>query len=237
MSRHDVNDESKKFYSEIIDSLWENKPVSVVRYGDGELACVMLHNTGRGGKNADGDDYYPPLCNSIKETLVNPILAENFYPCLGSHCRDIGFVTELKRVGIWNESIPFRDAFVFVHAGIDGRLQELIDLLNTKYSIFVAPKYLHELKIDFNHVIEAPVRGSWRDSERLEQAIEDVLPDEEMAIVIMPVGMGAVPLIHSLYRRHGSKHTFIDFGSPFDAYVDSHVHRSHFDLIENKLDL
>ena len=76
MSRHDVNEASKNFYAEIIDSLRENKPVSVVRYGDDELACVMLHNTGRGGKNADGDDYYPPLCNSIKESLVNPISAE-----------------------------------------------------------------------------------------------------------------------------------------------------------------
>ena len=237
MSVHDVNESSVKFYKHIVDSLKEDKPLSVVRYGDGELVCVMNLKKGLGGHNADGDAYLPELGQAIKESIMQPIKDANFHHAFGAHCVVAGFVTELQKQRIWNAEIQFQDAFVFIHAGIDGRLQELIELLNKKHSIFVAPKYMHDININFNTIIEAPETSAFRDASRLEKEVEEALHKSDMSIVIMPIGMSAIPLVQSLFKKHGKKHTFIDFGSPFDAYVKSHVHRSHFDKIQNKLDL
>lgn len=234
---HDTNESSVKFFQHIIDSIKENKPLSFVRYGDGELLCMMNLKKGLGGQNADGDAYLPDLGEALKDSIMHPVKEENFHHGFGAHCTEAGFVRELERQRIWNFTIKFQDAFVFIHAGIDGRLQKLIELLNQKHSIFVAPKYLHDININFDKVIEAPNRSAYRDSARLEKEIDDALHKSDMSIVILPIGMSAIPVVHSLYKKHGDKHTFLDFGSPFDAYVKSDVHRSHFDKIQNKLDL
>ena len=237
MSVHDVTDGSIKFFKHIVDSLKEDKPLSVIRYGDGELVCVMNLKKGLGGHNADGDPYLPELGQQIKDSIMNPFKDENFHHAFGAHCVVTGFVTELEKQRIWNSSIHFEDAFVFIHAGIDGRLENLIDLLNEKHSIFVAPKYMHDININFDTIIEAPKTAASRDATRLEKEIGEALHTSEMSIVIMPIGMSAIPLVRSLFKKHGKKHTFLDFGSPFDAYVKSDVQRSHFAKIQNKLDL
>lgn len=234
-SVHDVTDWSKKFFEKIIADIEADKPFSVVRYGDGELTCMMHAKKGGGGVNYDGDLYSPILGNMIKDSIMNPTITDNFHYCLGEHCHQIGLVRDLTRDRIWNASIRFEDAFVFVHAGMDGRLQDFVDLLNTKHSIFVAPEYLQVLPINFNERVVTPKNNSFGKKDDIAKEVIAKLPENETSIVVCALGMSAIPIILNLYRSNGSKHTFIDIGSVFDPYVEEGRYRSHFEKISKKL--
>ena len=49
MSVHDSNDWSEALFSRIIESIQSENPITIVRYGDGELTCVMYAKKGGGG--------------------------------------------------------------------------------------------------------------------------------------------------------------------------------------------
>ena len=40
-SVHDVTDWSRKFFDKVVADIEADKPFSVLRYGDGELTCMM----------------------------------------------------------------------------------------------------------------------------------------------------------------------------------------------------
>ena len=237
MSVHDSNDWSEALFSRIIESIQSENPITIVRYGDGELTCVMYAKKGGGGFNYDGDLYDANLGAMIKDTILNPIAESNFVYALGEHCRHVGFVSTLERDKLWNPNIKWEDAFVFVHAGIDGRLQSLIDLINEQHSIFVAPEYLHGIKVDFDTYVTTTEHRSFTAKDEIERKVEEQLSQDSPSIVICALGMSAIPIIHSLYRKFGNSHTFIDIGSVFDPYVSDGKYRSHFDKIQKKLDL
>jgi hypothetical protein len=234
-SVHDVTDWSRKFFDKVIADIEADKPLSVLRYGDGELTCMMHSKKGGGGVNYDGDLYSPILGNMIKDSIMNPTIADNFHYCLGEHCHQIGLIRDLTRDRIWNASIKFEDAFVFVHAGMDGRLQKLVDLLNQKHSIFVAPEYLQTLPIAFNERVISPKNNSFGKKDDIAKEIISKLSENETSVVVCALGMSAIPIILNLYRSNGSKHTFIDIGSVFDPYVEDGKYRSHFEKIKTKL--
>jgi len=166
---------------------------------------------------------------------MNPIIAENFFYALGEHCHQIGLVRDLVRDKKWNASLSFQDAFVFVHAGIDGRLQKLVDLCNERHSIFVAPEYLQKLPINFDNRVVSPDHNSFTKKGEIVAEIAQHLGEVENSIVICALGMSSIPILKELYQKFGTRHTFIDIGSVFEPYVENGMYRSHFDKIKTEL--
>ena len=115
-SVHNSNEWSEKFFARMMGMIEADKPFTIVRYGDGELTCIMHAKKGGGGVNYDGDHYSPELGHMIQDSVMHPIVAENFFYALGEHCHQIGLVRDLVRDKKWNASLSFQDAFVFVHA-------------------------------------------------------------------------------------------------------------------------
>lgn len=220
---------SDPFFAELISKISQDIPVSVARYGDGEVMCAIAVRKGQGGTNADGDRYNPSLGKLLIDTFKNPINDPNFYYAYGPHCHKMGFTTRLKQDKIWNDSIKWQDAYVFINAGINGSLQQLIELLNEKPSILLAPKYLHDLPIDFDHKIAVAGKQAFGAYGEYEKKLREATSDGRQYIVILIAGMSATWMTHELFKLHGTKHSFLDFGSPFDAYaLNSPIERSHF---------
>lgn len=234
-SVHDSNEWSEAFFADMMQRIRKKDPFTLVRYGDGELTCIMHAKKGGGGVNYDGDLYSAELGNMIQDSVMNPIIAENFFYALGEHCHQIGLVRDLIRDKKWNASVKFQDAFVFVHAGIDGRLQELVDLVSENKSIFVAPEYLQTIPIKFDGRITTLDHNSFVDRNKIVEEIEALLNPDEHTIVLCALGMSAIPILRTLYQKFGTRHTFIDIGSVFDPYVENGMFRSHFAKIKTKL--
>ena len=55
------------FYRFILDEIDANRTFSLIRFGDGELQCIINTSTGYGGGNADGDPYLPKLGEYLKK--------------------------------------------------------------------------------------------------------------------------------------------------------------------------
>lgn len=235
MDRHDPNEGSVAFFQALLDNITSGKPQSVVRYGDGELSCILSARKGKLGQNYDGDLYSKPLGDAIGKSLLSPIDSENYHYCLGSHCHHIGLVRDLVKYKIWNPSINFKDAFVFVHAGINGELQKLIDYVQSNHSVLVAPEYLHDIPINFSSRVISPNNNSFLDQKNIEEKIEERISKEGHSVVLCALGMSAIPIIQSLYLKHGNSHSFLDIGSILDPYVENGKYRSHFEKITHKL--
>ncbi len=234
-SVHNSNEWSEKFFARMMRMIEADEPFTIVRYGDGELTCIMHAKKGGGGVNYDGDHYSPELGHMIQDSVMHPIVAENFFYALGEHCHQIGLVRDLVRDKKWNASLSFQDAFVFVHAGIDGRLQKLVDLCNERHSVFVGPEYLQKIPINFNERVVSLDHNSFAKKAEIIREIESHLVDAEKSIVICALGMSAIPILRELYQKFGLRHTFIDIGSVFDPYVENGMYRSHFAKIQTKL--
>lgn len=223
------DEDSEPFFAEIMDKLSKNTPVSVARYGDGEVMCALAVRKGQTGRNDDGDPFTQQLGRLLIETFKNPTSDPNFYYAYGGHCHQMGMTTRLRSDKIWNDRIHWRDAYVFINAGINGTLQQLIDMLNERPSILIAPSYLHDISIDFDHKISVPKYQAYGLFGDIERQIRHATEDGRNYIVILVAGMSATWMTHQLFHLHGKKHSFLDFGSPFDAYVlNTHVKRSHF---------
>ena len=78
MSVHDTNVKSEALFARIIDSIQSELPITIVRYGDGELVCIINSKRGGGGLNYDGDPYDADLGVMIRDTILNPISQANF---------------------------------------------------------------------------------------------------------------------------------------------------------------
>ena len=45
----------------LLDEIDSKRPFSLVRFGDGELQCIVRTYKGNGGENGDGDPYLPKI--------------------------------------------------------------------------------------------------------------------------------------------------------------------------------
>ena len=220
-----------KFYQFLLDEIDGNRPFGLIRYGDGELGCVAQLKKGRGGKNHDGDPYLPYLCEYLKNMILNPTRADNFYYCLNGEYANCGVRTDLQKKKSWNNDIRWQDAYVFIEALLHNRLDEFISRLNTNHSVLVGAKYMHKVDIDFDEKIEISGIAAFGESGRVIKELDAILSEKTNSIVVFTAGMSANVFVNEAFKKWGNQHTFIDLGSVLDSMVESRIHRSYFNQL------
>ena len=220
------------FYRFILDEIDSKRPFSFIRFGDGELQCIVRTFKGRGGQNADGDPYLPKLGEYLKKIILNPTRSDSFHYCLNGEYASGDVRNDLQKKGCWNDKIRWQDAYVFIHALLDNKLDEFISRLNKNHSVLVGAKYMHEVDIDFDDKIEIAGIASFGESGRVIKELDAILSEEKKSIVVFTAGMSANVFVNEAFKKWGTQHTFIDLGSVLDSMVESRIHRSYFSQLK-----
>ena len=214
----------------------ENKPVSFLKFGDGEYNCVFLNWY---GSNCDADTYTNKLSyhlhNSFKYLVNN---TDNTY---------IGLWHNSENKSRWNTLVDKQINWVDYHTIIFDKTNDhkKVDLYraiqNSKSKkIIVCNELLIKSKLLLNadHIVVVPF-NNWFDSQfdRILEEVKSYIGNDKNHIVITCCGMSAKVLIAELNKCF-STGIYLDFGSALDLICtrrDSRGHKYDYNYVENLL--
>ena len=220
------------FYRFLLEEIDSNRTFSLIRFGDGELKCILSTIKGGGGVNGDGDPYLPKLGEYLRKMILNPTRSDSFHYCLNGEYFRGSVGNDLQKKESWNDKIRWQDAYVFIHALMENRFDEFISRLNKNHSVLVGAKYMHKVDIDFDEKIEIAGMASFGESGRVIKELDEILSEEKKSIVVFTAGMSANVFVNEAFKKWGTQHTFIDLGSVLDSMVESRIHRSYFSQVK-----
>lgn len=196
-------------YHEMINKIKRGETFSFARYGDGEYNSLM--GTGYNGCTSSGNTYTSKIKRLIQETLDNPHLDDGYWYAASPAG---------KRFRKNFNEINWRDADLLSAASFHGELKSFINILNNKTSILVAPKYLHEIKINFNKYYEIPNVNSYNKIETIIPEIKNLIKKYKNPIICIIGGTTSEVLVYKLHPFVKNQGWLIDVGAVFDPYVD-----------------
>jgi hypothetical protein len=218
----------------------EHKPVSFLKFGDGEYYCAFSNY----GANCDNDYYTPKLSFFIKQSFKYIVEnTDNIY---------IGMWHSIENVKKWEELVNKKVNWVNYHTIIidNNRNEEIIKeklqlykaIKNSKSKkIIICNKLLIKSKIllDADHIVIVPFNNWFDDNfDEIFQQIKNLIENDENHIIITCCGMSAKVLIASL-RKIFSNGIYLDFGSALDFICtkkDSRGHGYDYTYIEKIFD-
>lgn len=191
-----------------VDKLQRGETFSLVRYGDGELACML----GAVGKNTDGCDYSRQLGDDLRYSLTRT--EGDFY--YGMQRVLPGDVVKFRKVRPAGR--PWLDSEVFGRALLDGELYPLIQQLKGMTTTIVGNQ--HHAKMawllgSFRHVL-TPECNTYTEKDRLIDYLLDHC--QRPAVYLFSCGMTAKVMIAQLHGRLGEKSWLIDVGHLWDVF-------------------
>jgi len=198
----------------LVEQIRSGAPVSFARYGDGEWSAIL----GRDGENCDGHKYSVELQKGLRESILdNPAYSIGMQPvALKTMGRDvIRFISENKLDYHWWNADLFHDA------NLNGTLFPFIELLQNSRTVIIGPEYLSELMLfsSISH-IKIPQKNCFDSYESIYSDIETIAVRESAGcIFLFSASMASNVLIHNLFKKFGTKHSFLDVGSLWDIYV------------------
>jgi hypothetical protein len=195
------------------ERLSRNEPVSVARYGDGEMLAVL----GTKGSNCDGSQYFPDLSEALRQTLEVP---RDYLHCIAPK------VTSRKN-GLTESSfhwitkhcpqVEWYDSEVFLNAMLAGTLAPLIEVIEAKEILVVGNTHLRKAPLHYQEFVEIPTLNAWLDYAFI---LDQVRARMHAAnVVLFCGGMTSKVLIYDLYPTWGKTHFMLDFGSILDQAV------------------
>lgn len=201
-------------YERILDMLREGNPFKFARYGDGEFFCMA----GKIGRNCDKHEYFPDLGAALNEAWYSSpeyIVGVQPLSVFGGLYRKVADAGPKRIV----------NADVLHNASIDGQLQRLIDVLNTRSTILVGPKHLEGMKPAAHLVI--PSLNCWKTYEDTRALILNCLGMTTNPVFLLCASMMSEVLINDFKEAEA---TFIDCGSVFDPYFNVKSRSYHHKL-------
>jgi len=227
----------------------EDKPFSYIRFGDGEIICLLGHQPHV--SNYDDDYYGVILGKEILKIIQTPILKQNFFYGLAPHISRIGgnLLNECKRkpkkkggVRKWNDNIKWVSATTFIDANKDGYMREFISALNHKTICLVANDNFKDIKIlegKIKYNINIPHTATWvQEGENVIHLIKKISSKSKKSIIfLIGAGMSSLPIIYNAYKEVGEKDILIDIGSALDPYIKQGRFRSWMVDMPNKSDI
>lgn len=224
-------------FDTICEKIRNGEHFSLARYGDGEFSAIL----GIQGANCDGHEYYPEMGRALGDIL------KSFPPYfIGLHQDnkiDRETITWLYRAGLAKEvempdGVEYDPVIRFVPNSVfhDAQVGKYNDGVRTiqkpsaidqfwkacegKNMWIVGPGYLEEqTKVHANHVV-IPGNGTFQHIDNI-LTILDRFHDFTGSVVLVCASMCAPIIVDHLWRKYRDSATFIDFGSVFDAYVES----------------
>jgi hypothetical protein len=192
------------FLKSIFYKLENQIPFAFSRWGDGE----WLNIRGDNGKNIDGNKYFNDLGINLKEIVKKK---QDYY--LGAQDYKLfGLLSDVRNYKVNN----WHDADIFHKLSIKGRLNELLQIFNDSYIVYVGNS--NHSKLNFiNEFIEIPINDSWLEKDIILNKIEATFSDKHK-IYLFSAGMATNVFIDTLWKKN-SKNSYMDIGSTFDPFV------------------
>ena len=190
-------------YPTMLSMLREKKPFAFVRYGDGELNCMM----GCVGANTKCEHKYSPeLAKALKHAMV----AEKDYH-IGMMVNVLaGNEYSSKLARELAEKLPICSSLILHHASGRGKLAAFFKAVGPV--VMVGPRHMSGMApwLNITRHVEIPDRNCW---EKTEKIIPQLTSGETYLFV---ASMPAKVWIREAWDK---KTTLIDIGSVFDPYV------------------
>jgi hypothetical protein len=204
-----------KAYEEMLEVIKSGKTFSFPRYGDAELLLL----NGRGlHHNCDGNAYDPKLKELLKETIDKPHSSDDYWYSFAMNGRGFREYTHINWV----------DADLLSCANFHGKLKPFIELLNQNDSILVAPKYQHDISVDFSAYFTIQDRNSFEILDEIVFGVEKLIKNYKKPIICMALGLSSEAIIYKLHSLVKGTCWLIDIGAIFDAYLETRIRRSYF---------
>jgi hypothetical protein len=212
------------FTQTLIEHITEEKPITFVKFGDGECYCMLFVK----GRNCDRDTYTPKLGFGLIDALIYFSHQPTCY---------VGEWSNPQMIN-WYKSIvaPATIQFVDYHSLImynDENTEKAALIRAIHHSkqkkIIVCNDLLVKAKLLFkaDELVFVDRRG-WFDTQidRVVEACQRAIGDCKNPIVMTMAGMGSKVLLrrlHALYKEG----TFLDFGSAVDKICTKRETRGH----------
>ena len=205
--------------SHIIECIENSKPVSFLKFGDGEFNCMSQHY----GCNCDGDIYTYKLSNGLIASFK--FLVEN---------------TNNSYIGSWHtdnvkcycESLVTKPVnWCKYHTIIFDKNNDIMKAKlykaikqSTRKKIILCNKHLikSEKLLNLDHMVFVPL-NNWFDNnfEDILNQISSLITEDNNHILITCAGMGSKVLIAELIKKFPSG-IYLDFGSALDTICTKH---------------
>lgn len=196
-----------------VSRLRQATPFAVVRFGDGELDCIL----GKDGETCDRQTYSPAMSAELFQCLVHP---RPMYYCLGPRATaKVDIAAFMRRRGL---HIEWYDTETLLDAATRGELWPFVDALQHRQVLTVGPAHLfHHPAYQAVNYVEVPYVDAFTQRHRIKK---DILERAEAAdVILFSAGPTAKILIWQLQPILGGTHTLLDVGSLWDwmAGIDS----------------
>lgn len=231
MSLITVTSNPLSFYLEALEA---RRAWRFSRWGDGEWNAVL--NRRPGSANCDKHQFFPDMGRRLCEVLqsqpkywmgLQPLAVRMFSEAIQDKLKELG----------WSRA-DWHDADVFHRASGKGKLLPLIQALQRRQMLFIAPSYMEEwARRTFSVVgfIAVPDRDCWTAySEVLDSAVKQLSAYSDL-VVSISFSMPAEILVDDLDIRFPGQHTIIDFGSLWDPYAGKKTRKYHHQMAPSLL--
>lgn len=201
--------------SEITTPLADGKPISLIRYGDGEWAAML----GYDGGNCDGHSYGGGLGEALLETVRKPVHC--LYGMQRFAVKNMGrqLKTLVDREKI---DIPWVNAEVLQKANMNGELFPFIEILRKRQCVVIGPEHIKAAVQELFHpvhFIEIPAKNCFEARISIEEQIIEYGHGKEGVIYLFSASMAANVMIHNLFSKLGDTNSMLDVGSLWDVYA------------------
>lgn len=195
----------------LVNRLENTLPFSLVRYGDGEMLCIL----GKDGANCDGAEYgIPGLREALARTLTEP---RNYLHCIAPKVMHRGNGLTQKSVA-WIEknapSVEWYDSETILEASLAGELKPFIQALGKV--MIVGPEHLRQIPIPFKVFVQVPKINAWLQYDKILYLIKREL--YQVDTVLFCSGFLSKIAIWTLYNQFGETRNLLDIGSSLDMF-------------------
>ena len=192
-----------------------NEPFSFSRFGDGEALCMFQNNL---KENCDGSRFLPELKEPMMQIFKNQY---PYYHCLLNCSFDLNGDKFRKFLEETCPNMDFYDGEIWQKLSFDGRITELIKVINPYNPCFIGGKHIEKVKYMHElysmRFIETPTKDSFLQYDKI---INDVISmyRNGCRMFLFSTGYTTKILIDNLFPYIGHSSFLIDVGSLFDPY-------------------
>lgn len=204
-------------FCDIVQLVRQRIPFTFSRWGDGEWRAVL----GKlGGVNCDGHQFYPQMGEELRQVLISkPTYLLGMQP-MALRIYEKPINEFLAKHGL--QDLKWLNADVIHSASIHDNLGLLISAMRGRLLVMVGPDQLKRVspQLQYQHFVEVPPRNCYLALDRIVHDVLNILESQkEHTIVSVSASMPAEIILDRLYKRIGTRHTLIDFGSVWDPFV------------------
>lgn len=198
----------------ICEKLRNREQFSFARYGDGEWNAIY----GKQGANCDGHEYFPDMGKRLREIVESkPKYMMGLQPLTVASERIVQIQKDFP-------GIDWIDADSIHNASIDGRTEELFNVIRPQDSLIIGPRHMSdEFTTDF---ILIQSINCWLEVESTIHKIHSWIMGKQRPVIFLCASMMSEVLIDEFHQEA----TLIDLGSVLDPYCGVKSRRYHHKL-------